>query len=355
MSRGWGLVLFAVAALAFGLLVRGPYYLNIAVFICIHGLVALGLGLLMGGAGQISLGHAGFYGLGAYASAILTTRWGVNPWLAMGLGALATGLVAALVGMPTLRLRGHYLAMGTLGLGAIIQIVFNQADQITEGPSGITAIPYLSIAGLPLSTDHRFFFLVWPLLLGAMLLGGNLLDSRLGRALRALGENEGAAAAAGVDVPRAKLAVFVLSAVFASVAGSLYAHYLTYVSPSPFGFAFSIQLLVMVILGGEKSLWGPLVGAGVLTVLHQVLAGAAHQFPSFDGLETVAYGVILVLFLIFRPQGLAAPLRKPVSTSPPGPFPGAEREPVPQASSPAAEIAALPSDGSEPAAPGVKP
>ena len=184
---------------------------------------------------------------------------------------------------------------------------------------------------------------------------GNLVDSAWDRALRALVDIDGARSARrGVDVPRAKLAVFVLSAVFASVAGSLYAHYLTYVSPSPFGFAFSIQLLVMVILGGEKSLWGPLVGAGVLTVLHQVLAGAAHQFPFFDGLETVAYGVILVLFLIFRPQGLAAPLRSRFPPPPPAPSRSGE-EPVPQASSPAAEIAALPSDGSEPAAPGVKP
>lgn len=297
---------FAVAATLVGLLVRSPYYLNVAIFIGIHALVAVGLGLLVGWAGQISLGHAGFYGLGAYASAILTTRFGLNPWLAMLLGAGATGLAAFLVGKPTLRLHGHYLAMATLGLGLIIQIVFNQADRWTEGPSGITAIPYLYVAGLPLNNDSRFYFLVWPLVLAALILAGNLTDSRMGRALRALGQDEGAAAAAGVDVARAKLGVFIISAVFASVAGSLYAHYLTYVSPSPFGFTFSIQLVVMVIVGGAANVWGPLAGAALLTVLHQILANAAHQWSVFDGLEVVAYGVILVLFLLFRPQGLVA-------------------------------------------------
>lgn len=305
----WGLLAFAGGAALFGLVVRDPYKLNLAVFICIHGLVAVGLGRLMGGAGQISLGHAGFYGLGAYASAILTTRLGMNPWLALVVGAGLTGGVACLVGIPTLRLRGHYLAMGTLGLGMIIQIFFNQAEKLTEGPSGITAIPYLYLAGTPLNNDLRYYYLVWPVLWLGLILAGNITDSRYGRALRALGENEGAAAAAGVNVARAKLAIFVLSAVYASVAGSLYAHYLTYISPSPFGFGFSIQLLVMVILGGEATIWGPLVGCGVLTVLHQVLADAAHRFPLFDGLETVAYGLILVLVLIFRPQGLMAPGR----------------------------------------------
>jgi branched-chain amino acid transport system permease protein len=303
------LVALGAAVIAFGLFVHNPYYQNLAVTIGIQGLVALGLGLLMGWAGQISLGHAGFYGLGAYASAILTTHFSLNPWLALVAGAVSTGLIAYAVGRPTLRLRGHYLGMGTLGVGLIIQTVFVQWAAWTGGPSGITAVPPLVVGGLALDTDQRFFWLVWPVVLVALLLMGNLVNSRTGRALRALGENEGAASAAGVDVPRAKLAVFMLSTIFASVGGSLYAHYTSFVNPSPFGFAFSIQLLVMVIVGGARSVWGPLAGAAVLAALHQGLATAAIRVPALEGLEVVAYGAILVIFLIYRPQGLLRPRR----------------------------------------------
>ncbi len=322
-SRILGLTLFAAAIFTFGLTVHSGYLLGMAVLIALHALVALGLGLLMGWAGQISLGHAGFYGLGAYASAILTTRFGLNPWLALVLGAVGTGLIAFAVGKPTLRLRGHYLAMGTLGLGLIIWTVFNQAATWTEGPSGIRDIPVLSLGGLALDNDQRFYWLIWPVVLVAVMLAGNLINSRMGRALRALGENEGAAAAAGVDVARAKLGVFTLSAVLASIAGSFYAHYVTFVNPSPFGFALSIQLMTMVVVGGEMTVWGPLVGAGVLTVLHQVLAISAQRIPAMEGLEVVAYGAVLVIFLLFRPQGLVAPLRRrgapPRAAEPPAP------------------------------------
>jgi branched-chain amino acid transport system permease protein len=316
-SRTGGLVLIGAAVALYGLLVRNPYYLNLAVLIAINGLAALGLGLLMGGAGQISLGHAGFYGLGAYASAILTTRSSLNPWLALLIGAVVTGLIAFLVGKPTLRLRGHYLAMGTLGLGVIIWTVFNQAATWTEGPSGIPGIPPLALGAFPLNTDLRFYWLAWPVVILAVILAGNLLDSRLGRAVRALGENEGAAAAAGVDVAGAKLALFILSAVYASVAGSLYAHFVRFVNPSPFGFDLSIQLLVMVVIGGAQTVWGPLAGAAVLTLLHQLLSAVGQHVPKLEGLEVVAYGAALVLFLLFHPQGLVTPSRRRCASASP--------------------------------------
>lgn len=327
-SRLFGFVLFGMVIAAFGLTVRSGYLLGLGVLIGINAVAALGLGLLMGCAGQISLGHAGFYGLGAYASAILTTRFGLNPWLALALGALGTGLVAFAVGKPTLRLRGHYLAMGTLGLGMIIQTVFVQQANWTEGPSGITGIPPLSLGGLALSSDLRFYWLVWPVVVLVLILAGNLVNSRMGRALRALGENEGAAAAAGVDVARAKLGIFTFSAVLASIAGSLYAHYVMFVNPSPFGFTLSIQLMTMVVVGGAMTVWGPLAGAAALTVLHQVLAITAQRVPAMEGLEVVAYGAVLILFLLFRPQGLVAPLRRRRLTAappsePPRPRPSA--------------------------------
>lgn len=316
-TRTAGIICLSLGIVLFGLLARNNlYYLNIAVFIGIHGLVAMGLGLLMGWAGQISLGHAGFYGLGAYASAILTTRWGINPWLALLAGTAATGLVAYLVGKPTLRLHGHYLAMGTLGLGLIIQIIFVQQVKWTGGPSGIPGVPYLALARVELSNDLRFYWLVWPIVVLAVILAGNIMNSRMGRALRALGENEGAAEAAGVDVARAKLTVFILSTVYASVAGSLYAHFVTFVNPSPFGFTASIHFVVMVIVGGTVTVWGPLTGTAVLTVLHQVIAASMHKHPILDGLEVCAYGLVLVLFLLFRPQGLVAARKRSSSPTP---------------------------------------
>src|SRR5574341_316392 len=302
----WGpLCLVALIALL-PLGVHSRYYQSIAVIIGLHTITTVGLSLLMGYAGQVSLGHAAFYGLGAYLSAIASTKLGLNPWLALPMAAVVTGGLAAGVGMPIFRLRGHFLAMATLGLGIIVYIVFNELREVTGGPSGLTGIPNLWLFGAPLNTDVRYYYLVWTFALGVIFLSRNIVDSRVGRALRAIHGSESAAAALGVHTAHYKLAVFSLSAMYASLAGSLYAHYLLFVNPPPFSFKFSIELLVMVMIGGLAHIWGALFGAALITILGESLRATipllmGHASGEY---EIIAFGLILMATMIALPEGL---------------------------------------------------
>jgi len=309
ITRGLGAALLALVVAA--PLLKGSAYLStLGSQIGIHAIIAVGLGLLLGYAGQVSLGHAAFYGLGAYSSAILTTKLGWPPLPAMLAGVAMTGLIAVIVGAPALRLHGHYLAMFTLGLGIIVQIVLEQAEGLTNGFDGITGVPPFHLWVVHFDTDAKSYVLIVAVLAIAVIMAYNLVHSRSGRALRALHESEEAARASGVDVSRAKLEVFVISAMLASVAGSLYAHSLGFVSPDPFGFRFSVQLVVMVIVGGATSVWGPVTGAALFTVLSQVLQKAGERIPYVDDLDTVLFGTILVIVVIFWQKGLVS-LRLP--------------------------------------------
>jgi branched-chain amino acid transport system permease protein len=293
---GFGAAIVLVAAVP--ILSHSGYILSTGVFIGLHSMPALGLGLLLGYAGQVSLGHAAFYGLGAYGSAILTLRFGLNPWLAMVLAAAATGLIAYIVGRPTLKLHGHYLAMATLGFGIIVGILFNEGGDLTGGPSGLPGVPKLGLGSFSFDSDLRMYCLVWPIVLLQVLLVSNLLRSRLGRAIRALRDSEVAARSCAIDTGSTKLLVFVLSAVFA--------HPVNFVNPAPFGFAFSIELMLMVVVGGAATLWGPVLGAAALTIIAQLLVNLGGIFPPVKDLDAPAFGVILVMILLFRPQGLAS-------------------------------------------------
>ncbi len=311
-------LLFLLLALVVCLLpvfTRNAFYLNLGVFIALYSLIAGGLGLLLGYAGQVSLGHAAFYGLGAYGSAVLTLHYHVNAWLAMVIAALFTALVAYLIGLPTLKLHGHYLAMATLGFGIIVVILFNEGGAFTGGPSGLPGIPDLAVGNFVFSNDYRFYWLLWALVLVQLVLNRNLLRSRFGRALRAVHSSEIAAQSCAVNTGQVKLAVFVLSAVYASLAGSFYAHFLNFVNPNPFNFVFSIELVVMVLVGGAGNLLGPVLGVAVFSLLHQLLTSdsAQHLFAlahlpddRAQALVGVLFGLLLVLILIFRPQGLAS-------------------------------------------------
>lgn len=292
-----GIVALLIASGLVALLVKNAYYISIFNFIAIHSLIAIGLCLLMGYAGQISLGHAAFYGLGAYTTAILTTKLGWSPWLALPAAILLTCVIAYMIGRPTLHLRGHYLAMATLGFGMIVYIVMKEWLSLTGGNSGLSSIPALSIAGIALDTDRRFFCLASLAVAGTLLFSANIADSRAGRALRAVHGSEVAAATSGVDIAGYKLKVFVLSAGFAAAAGFLYSHYVKFISPQPFDFKFSIELVVMVVLGGAGSVWGGLIGAGLVTVLGEAL----RNFGNYD---IIAFGAILMLVIIFLPNGL---------------------------------------------------
>jgi len=280
-----------------GLMLDDPYYLQVLIFIGINTLLALSLNLLMGYAGQISLGHAAFYGIGAYTTAVLSATYGISPWLALPAAIFMAMGVAFIVGKPTLRLTGYYLGMGTLGFGMIVSIVFREWSSVTGGASGFVGIPPLEIAGFAFDTDRSYFFLVWAVVVFFFLVSRRIIDSRVGRALRAIHDGEHAAAAMGVDTARMKLSIFILSAAMASLAGFLYAHQVYFISPETFGFMASIRIVTMVVIGGMASIWGSLLGASLLTILPEWL----HAFADY---EMMVYGLVLMLVMIFLPQGL---------------------------------------------------
>ena len=290
-------MLFALLILALPLEFKGGYLLNVFVFVGIHTLLAVALNLLLGYAGQISLGQSAFFGLGAYASGILTATYGQNPWLMMIVVAAAVGLLAFVIGFPILKLKGHYLAMATLGFGIIVYILFNEAIDLTGGPSGFSGIPYLSIAGVTFDNDLKNYYLIWGVTLLVILLSVNLVNSRIGRGLRALHDSEVAARVMGVNVRLLKVQIFAVSAVISSVAGSLYAHTMTFVSPTSFGFNFSVELVTMVIIGGLGSIYGSFLGAALLTLLPEFLR-------AFQDYDIIVYGLLLIFMTMFMPGGL---------------------------------------------------
>jgi branched-chain amino acid transport system permease protein len=288
-------------------------------------IVVVGLNLLMGYAGQASLGQAAFYALGAYTSAILTakaktiglppalaTAWWW-PWAVMAIGMAFVGLFAYLIGKPILRLRGHYLAMGTLGLGVVVYIFIREnfglstaRINLTGGFDGIPDVGRLSIGGLVLWPIERYYFLVWAIALLVIVLSLNIVRSRTGRALRSIHGSETAANTLGVDTDKAKLQVFVLSAVYASLAGSLYAHFQAAVSPGPFTFGGSLELVVMSVIGGIASIWGAPFGVAVALILKELIRTRMHLLMRGAGgeHEVIAFGVLVVLIMLFLPEGL---------------------------------------------------
>lgn len=276
---------------------ENKYYFIILNVIGLNTIVVVGLNLLIGFAGQISLGHAAFYGLGSYFSGVLTVNYGIPLWPAMLVGMLATGGVAYIIGYPSLKLRGHYLVMATLGFSIIVYILMGELEQFTGGHDGLIGIPHLSIGGLLFDNDLKNFYLIWTFVFFSILVSRNLLNSRVGRALRAIHGSEVAANSLGINTASYKVKVFVLSAMYASVSGSLYAHYITFISPSTYDFYYSIQVVTMVIVGGMGSLWGSLLGAAVLTSISEALH-IAKQY------HIIAYGVFLCLVLVFLPEGI---------------------------------------------------
>lgn len=298
--RQGGLLALALVIVVLPAFLHNNFQYTVAILIGINAIVCVGLNLLVGYAGQISLGHAGFFGLGAYASAILTARYGWPPLAALLTGTLLVGLLAFLLARPVLRLKGHYLAMATLGLGIIVSIVLNQQLDLTGGPDGMTVPPF-SVLGFAIVGERMWYWVTGGMLLLSVWLALNLIDSPIGRALKALHGSEVAAAAAGIDVIRAKTLVFVISAVFAAVAGAMTAHFLAFITPSESQFLRSIEFVTMVVIGGMASTFGALIGAALLTVLSQVLT-VLHDY------EQLVFGALLMGGMIFLPKGIVPSL-----------------------------------------------
>jgi branched-chain amino acid transport system permease protein len=273
------------------------YFTNILIVILLHAMPAIGLSLLVGYTGQISLGHAAFYGLGAYGAALLSTRAHVDPWLSIAITTILVSLIGYCIGWIIFRVRGHHLAIATLGFGIVISVAFVEMRQWTGGPNGLTGIPPLKIVGLALDNDARFFFVAWAACLLAYIAATNLVRSPIGLLMRGVAESERAAGSLGTDVPAFKRTILMLSAAMAAFAGGLYAHYIGFISPQPFGTGFSIRLLLIVAVGGFQSIPGVLLGTAFVTTITEPLQQLGH----FD---VVIFGLLLILIMIWFPRGL---------------------------------------------------
>jgi branched-chain amino acid transport system permease protein len=307
--KGWllrpdtgGLLCLAAVICLAPLLVNNDLFYNIANNVGIRAILCLGLSLLLGFAGQISLGHAGFFGIGAYASALLTSKLNMPVLLAMLAGALIAALIAVAIGRSILRLRGHLLAMATLAMGTMIYIVLNQNVDLFGGPDGMAVLP-LKVFGIQIAGDKQWYWVVSVFLIAGTWLALNLVNSATGRALVAMKGSEVAAQVSGVDIARYKLIIFVVSAVYASVAGSLFAHYAEFITPAQADLQYSFEMLIIVLLGGMGSVYGAIIGAAILVTL-------PHLLTWFHDYETLVFGFVLLSTVMFMPKGLLPTLQE---------------------------------------------
>ncbi len=312
-------------AIALPLVVHDNYYLRIMIIMTVYGTLALSLNLIAGFAGLISLGHAAFYGVGAYTSAILTTRYGMPVWFGFVSAVVVTGIFGVLFAWPMMRLRGHYIAMGTLGLSGAIGVVMLNWIDVTNGPMGIRAIPLPSLFGIEY-TNFGFYYTILGILIVSTLLVITLVDSSFGRSLRAMRDDELGAASVGIDARYVKMMVFGISAAIAGGCGSFWAHFVSFISPDSFTPGESIALLSMVVLGGLGSIPGAIMGGAVLSALPEVLRFASDY-------RQAIYGLVIMLVVLYRPQGLFgfnSVVIRPLSRKEPPKKPDAEPQEVGQ-------------------------
>jgi branched-chain amino acid transport system permease protein len=289
----------AGVALVAGVFFQGGYFVTVIGFAAIYGIFCTGLNFFMGYTGQASFGQNAFAALGGYGTAILCAGQGWQPLVALPVTMVISGVIALLVGYPTLRLRGHYLAMATFALGLITYELSIEWIGLTQGYMGYSGIPPLGIGKYELGTDREQLLALVAILLLGVWIANRLKNSRFGRALRAIAGSEPAANALGIDIARYKLAAFVIAAVYASVAGSLFAHFVGFISPEVFGLSMVTLSFTMLYLGGIGTIWGPIVGAVIVSMLPEAFRGLKEM-------QDIAYAVVLILILIFFPKGLAA-------------------------------------------------
>ncbi|MET0440397.1 MAG: branched-chain amino acid ABC transporter ATP-binding protein/permease [Casimicrobiaceae bacterium] len=333
MSRRLGLVVL-VAALALLPVVAPQFWVTLGNYIGLYSIVTLGLVLLTGVAGQTSFGQAAFVGLGAYATAWLTTRYGTSPWFTLFIGIAITLAVSLMLGFITLRMKGHYLPLATIAWGISLFFLFGNLEFL-GGHTGLTGIPSLNIFGFELRDERRYFYLIWAIALGALWATDNLLDSRPGRAIRALKGGMEMVESFGVDGARLKIVAFVYAALLACISGWLYAHLQRFVNPTPFGINQGIEYLFMAVVGGAGSVWGAVVGATLITLLKETLQDVLPRLLGRSGnFEMVVFGILMVLLLQFARDGLWPLFARVLPQRTPPPVPDApplpKRMPSPQ-------------------------
>jgi branched-chain amino acid transport system permease protein len=281
-----------------------PFWIVLLDNIGLAALVAMGLVLLTGVGGLTSFGQAAFCGFGAYTTAVLTTAYGVSPWLTLPMSLIVSGVAAVLLGLVTVRLSGHYLPLGTIAWGLGLFYLFSKLEFLGRN-DGISAIPPLSIGAFKMIDPGTIYFAIWIAVLVSALLTMNLLDSRTGRAIRALRRGHIAAEAFGVQTPRAKLLVFIYAAVLAGLSGWLYAHFQRAANPTPFGAQAGIEYLFIAVVGGAGYVWGGVLGAAIVVILKEILQSYLPLVFGGQGqLETIVFGILLVALLQLAPTGV---------------------------------------------------
>lgn len=291
----WLLVTGGLLILPF--ILGAGYYLSVMNFIALYSIVAIGLCLLVGYGGQLSISHSAFFAIGAYTSAILCLRYGLPPLISIFLSQGIAALIAWGIGAVVLRLKGHYLAIATLSFTIIVEVIIKESAFLTGGLQGLASIPSISLGSFHIDSDWRFYFVVWPLIMLLLLFSLNLTDSRMGRVFRATKESEDIARLFGADVKRYKVKLFILSSVYASFAGSLYAHFVNFVSPAAGSIMFAIEIIMFLAFGGFTSLWGAMIGTASLTLLNEYLT-------IFADYKRAIYGGALIAIMLFFPNGL---------------------------------------------------
>jgi branched-chain amino acid transport system permease protein len=280
------------------------YIFYIFVIAGIYAILSLSLNLTIGFTGLPVLGHAAFFCIGAYTSSILALKAGLTPWIGLIAGACTSAMSGAIIGYPSLRLKGDYLAFTTFGLGVIVYSVAKNWVTLTRGPVGLPGIPRFTIFGKEITEDFQYLFLVWIFVLTNMFLINRLVNSPFGRVLRSIREDEIASETLGKNTSKYKLSVFVASAFFAGIAGSLYAHYTTFIDPSSFTMTESITVLLMVIFGGVGNVPGSVLGAVILVVLPELLRFLGLPSSIAAPMRQMIYGLLLVILMLRRPQGI---------------------------------------------------
>jgi len=276
--------------------INNNYFMHILISICLYTILTISLNLVTGFAGQLSLGNVAFYGIGAYCSALLMLNFGINFWLATAISACMTGLFGFLIGLPTLRLRGDYLAIVTLGFAEIIRLILVNWAKVTRGPMGLPGIPSPELFGYAFSSNKSYYYLILVVVVFTIFFMWRLTNSGMGLAMLTVKNDEIAARSIGINPIKYKLTAFVISAFFAGIAGSFYASYISFISPDTFVYNDSCTILAMVVLGGLGSVPGSIIGATVLTLIPELL-----RFMS--DYRMLIYGLIMVVMMIFRPSG----------------------------------------------------
>lgn len=298
-----GVALLVLIALVVAPYSVPPYVVSLVILTAITAIPVASLTMLFGYAGQVSLGQAAFYGIGAYAYAITTVKYGWNPWLAMLFAVVLTGVFAYMIGRGLLRLRGYYLAMVTAALGVIAMTCFSNLPTLTGGYSGITGIPFVSFPGVDLSSRTAFYYVIVVFCVGTLLIVRLLATGEYGRVLRTIRESERVSSAYGIPIAHAKAQIFALSAGLAALGGCFYSQYVQYISPDNFTPTLSILLFLGAVIGGLTSIWGAVIGAAYVVVLPELAS-------SFSIWEMAITGVLTLIILLFAPHGVAGMLRR---------------------------------------------